>query len=124
MRRVDRGQAVVATDCRFAVSPMAASDGLGGTSLAEELIAVTNDGLFCRAGGFHIDPWNPVPRAVVTHAHADHARWGCTHYLAADTGRLLLRTRLGDIAEISTVPYGEPVHLGGVRVSFHPAGHV
>src|SRR5207302_5238782 len=66
----------------------------------------------------------PVPRAVVTHAHADHARAGCGRYLAAEPGRLLLRTRLGDQADITTVPYGEPVEHHGVRVSFHPAGHV
>ena len=91
---------------------------------AEDLITRTDDGLYSPAGGFHIDPWNPVPRAVVTHAHADHARWGCGRYLAADSGRHLLRTRLGDKADITTVPHGQPVDHNGVRVSFHPAGHV
>jgi putative mRNA 3-end processing factor len=92
--------------------------------LAEPLITLTDDGLYCPAGGFHIDPWNPVPRAVVTHAHADHARWGCGRYLAAEPGRHLLRTRLGEQAHIDTLPYGKPVEHDGVRVSFHPAGHV
>lgn len=87
-------------------------------------MTLTDDGLYCLAGGFHVDPWNPVPRAVVTHAHSDHARRGCGRYLAADPGRHLLRTRLGDDADISTVPYGKPVEHDGVRVSFHPAGHV
>jgi putative mRNA 3-end processing factor len=91
---------------------------------AEEFVALTDDGLYCPAGGFHIDPWNPVPRAVVTHAHADHARWGCGRYFAADPGKHLLRTRLGEKADITTVPHGEPVDHNGVRVSFHPAGHV
>ncbi len=88
------------------------------------MVTLTDDGLYCPAGGFHIDPWNPVPRAVVTHAHADHARWGCGAYLAADPGRHLLRTRLGGTADIGTVPYGRPVDHNGVRVTFHPAGHV
>lgn len=92
--------------------------------MADPLIRVTDEGLYCAAGGFHIDPWNPVPRAVVTHAHADHARWGCGRYLAADPGRHLLRTRLGEQADITTVPYGQPVDHNGVRVTFHPAGHV
>ena len=92
--------------------------------MAEPLVTRTDDGLYCPAGGFHIDPWNPVPRAVVTHAHADHARSGCGRYLAAEPGRHLLRTRLGEPAVIDTIPYGEPVEQGGVRVSFHPAGHV
>ena len=92
--------------------------------MPEPLVTVTDDGLYCPAGGFHLDPWHPVPRAVVTHAHADHARAGCGRYLAAEPGRLLLRTRLGDAADVTTVPYGEPVDHHGVRVSFHPAGHV
>jgi len=91
---------------------------------AEELVTLTDDGLYCPAGGFHIDPWNPVARAVVTHAHADHARWGCGTYLAADPGEHLLRTRLGETADIRTIPHGRPVDHNGVRVSFHPAGHV
>src|SRR5581483_11178048 len=96
----------------------------GGRHLSDPLVTVTGDGLYCPAGGFHVDPWNPVARAVVTHAHSDHARWGCGAYLAADPGRHLLRTRLGPDADIATVPYGEAVDHNGVRVSFHPAGHV
>lgn len=87
------------------------------------LIELTDDGLFCRAGGFHIDPWRGVDRAVVTHAHSDHARWGSRTYLAAAPGEKLLRTRLGEIT-LDTLTYGEAVEHNGVRVSFHPAGHV
>jgi putative mRNA 3-end processing factor len=89
-----------------------------------DLITLTDDGLYCPAGDFHIDPWNPVPRAVVTHAHSDHARWGCRHYLVAEPGRHLFLTRLGDTANIDTLRYGQAVEHHGVRVSFHPAGHV
>lgn len=92
--------------------------------MPDPLITLTDDGLYCPAGGFHIDPWNAVPRAVVTHAHSDHARWGCGHYLVADSGRHLFRTRLGEKADITSVPHGAVVEHNGVRVSFHPAGHV
>lgn len=92
--------------------------------MAAPLIERTDDGLYCAAGGFFIDPWNPVPRAVVTHAHADHARWGCGKYLAAQAGRHLLRTRLGETADVATILYGESVNQNGVRISFHPSGHV
>jgi putative mRNA 3-end processing factor len=44
----------------------------------------TDRGLYCAAGGFHIDPWRPVERALITHGHADHARWGHAAYLATD----------------------------------------
>jgi putative mRNA 3-end processing factor len=80
--------------------------------------------LYCPAGGFHVDPWRPVERAVVTHAHADHARPGSRRYLAARPGERVLRARMGDEAEITDVDYGEAVDHNGVRVSLHPAGHV
>ncbi len=92
--------------------------------MREPLVILTDAGLYCPAGDFHIDPWNAVPYAVVTHAHSDHARWGCDRYLGAAAGAHLLRTRLGQDADITTVPHGEPVDHNGVRVSFHPAGHV
>ena len=88
------------------------------------LLRVTDRGLYCEAGDFYIDPWQPVDRAVITHAHGDHARWGSRHYLASDEGLRVLRTRLGADASIQPVQYGEPVHLNGVRVSLHPAGHI
>lgn len=84
----------------------------------------TPDGLFCPAGDFFIDPWNPVARAVITHAHGDHARPGSSAYLCATPGTGLLRRRLGSDAVIESVPYRQRLRLGGVTVSFHPAGHV
>jgi putative mRNA 3-end processing factor len=89
----------------------------------EPLVVETAAGLYCPAGGFHIDPWKPVDRAVITHAHSDHARRGSAAYLATRGSEHVLRIRLGDI-RLDTLDYGEPVALGGVRVSLHPAGHV
>jgi putative mRNA 3-end processing factor len=87
------------------------------------LIASTSAGLFCEAGGFHIDPWEPVERALVTHAHSDHARPGSAAYLCAAPGATILRHRIPD-GRIETVPYGAAMTIGDVRVSFHPAGHI
>jgi putative mRNA 3-end processing factor len=84
----------------------------------------TPDGLFCPAGDFFIDPWSPVARAVITHAHGDHARQGSAAYLCAAPGAGLLRRRLGSDVPIESVPYGQRLRLGGVTVSFRPAGHV
>lgn len=75
-------------------------------------------------GQFHVDPWKPVPRAVVTHAHSDHATWGCEHYLIARGGLEVFRARLGDGVATTALEYGEAVEHNGVRVSLHPAGHV
>lgn len=88
------------------------------------LLQVNANGLYCAAGDFYIDPWNPVPFAIVTHAHSDHARWGSRRYLAASDGLGLLHVRLGRDAEIEGLHYGEARSVGGVRVSLHPAGHV
>ena len=88
-----------------------------------ELIEARPEGLYCPPGDFHIDPWRPVARAVVTHAHGDHARPGSAHYLATREGEHVLRARLPD-ATIDTIAYGERVVHGGVTVSLHPAGHV
>ncbi len=79
-------------------------------------------GLFCPAAGIYIDPWGPVERAVLTHAHAGQP--GIGRYLGASGSAPLLRIRLGDAARIETLAYGETVHLDGVRLSLHPAGHI
>ena len=90
----------------------------------ESMLYETVDGLFCDAGGFHIDPWNPVEKAVITHAHGDHARPGSAAYLCAAPGAGLLRRRFGADAAVESIAYGQRLTLGGVTVSFHPAGHV
>jgi putative mRNA 3-end processing factor len=88
------------------------------------LIEPTEAGLYCAAGGFHIDPWTPVPRAVITHAHGDHLRAGSEAYLCSTASLLIVRQRLGRDAPVTAVPYGEAVTMDGVRVSLHPAGHI
>jgi putative mRNA 3-end processing factor len=91
--------------------------------MAEDLVVQRPEGLYCPVGDFHIDPWRPVARAVITHAHADHARRGHGVYLASSAGAGVLRARLGDIS-LQPLAYGEQVDVNGVRVSLHPAGHV
>jgi putative mRNA 3-end processing factor len=88
-----------------------------------DLVVERPEGLYCPPGDFYIDPWRPVDRAVITHAHADHARPGHGHYLAAAPGEGVLRARLGDIT-LQPLAYGEVVEHRGVRISLHPAGHV
>jgi len=88
------------------------------------LLQVTDAGLYCPAGRFHIDPWRPVEFAVVTHGHSDHARWGSRNYLAVRDGLPVYRARLGENAAIRSVEYGEGMTINGVTVSLHPAGHI
>lgn len=89
-----------------------------------ELLEHTPRGLYCAAGDFYIDPWRPVDRAVITHAHSDHARPGHARYLAASPAEAVLRARLGPGVQLDTAAYGETRSLNGVTVSLHPAGHV
>lgn len=89
-----------------------------------DLIELRPEGLYCAAGGFHIDPWQPVPLALITHAHGDHARWGSQRYLGTTEARPLLRARLGADAHIDWMDYGAELVLGETTVSFHPAGHI
>ena len=84
----------------------------------------TAAGLYCPAGDFHIDPWQPVARAVVTHAHGDHARFGSASYLCVTECAPLLARRFGGGTTIESLDYGKTISIGGVRLSFHPAGHV
>ena len=88
------------------------------------LIELTKKGLYCARGDFYIDPWLPVKKAILTHAHADHTYRGSDAYLVPREGELLSRARLGDEAQISTAAYGENQFINGVQISFHPAGHV
>lgn len=82
------------------------------------------EGLYCPQGDFYIDPWRPVDRAVITHAHSDHARWGSKQYLCSEDSVRLLRDRLGHDIAVTGIKYSESISIGPVRLSFHPAGHI
>lgn len=88
-----------------------------------DMVVARPEGLYCVPGDFHIDPWRPVPRAIITHGHSDHARTGHGHYLAATPGAGILKSRLGDI-HLDSLDYGEVISHNGVKISLHPAGHV
>jgi putative mRNA 3-end processing factor len=85
---------------------------------------MTSAGLYCPAGGFHIDPWKKVPHAVVTHAHSDHARSGMGHYYCSASGEQLLRIRVGKNVALTPLDFGESIFIGKAEVSLHPAGHI
>jgi putative mRNA 3-end processing factor len=89
------------------------------------MLEVTESGVYCPAGDFYIDPWGAVDRAIITHAHSDHARAGSRSYLTARPGEALLRARLAEWpAQIQGIEYGARVTIGEVTVSLHPAGHI
>jgi putative mRNA 3-end processing factor len=87
------------------------------------LITFTDRGLYCKQADAYIDPWKPVSRALITHGHADHARYGHKKYLATHNAIPVIKHRLGDI-HIRGINYGDSIDINGVKVSFHPAGHI
>src|SRR5690348_7178958 len=87
------------------------------------LIEFSDKGLYCAGGGFYIDPWKPVDKAVITHGHSDHARWGNKFYLCHHDTRPILQQRLGNNF-YQSIGWNEPIYLNGVRVSLFPAGHI
>lgn len=89
----------------------------------DPLVIPTDEGLYCPAGNFHIDPWRPVATAVITHAHADHARSGHQQYYAQHLSVPILRHRLGE-HEFTGLEYGEQRRFGPITLSLHSAGHV
>ena len=88
-----------------------------------QLIEFTDKGLYCSQGGFYIDPWKPVDKAVITHAHSDHARFGSNYYLCHHFTKPILQLRLGS-NNYESIGWHEPVFLNGVKISLHPAGHI
>lgn len=89
----------------------------------DPVLTFTDKGIYCAAGDFYIDPWRPVDRALITHGHSDHARWGMGTYLATHAALPVMRHRLGDISA-EGIAFGEVRKIGDAQVSFHPAGHV
>jgi len=90
---------------------------------SNDLLQFTSKGIWCAQADVYIDPWKPVKKALITHGHADHSRYGSDAYLATETAAPVIKYRLGDI-KMETIPFGEKRTINGVDFSFHPAGHI
>ena len=89
-----------------------------------QILNFTDKGIYCIPGKFYIDPWKPVDYALITHGHADHARWGMKKYLCHNLTVPILHIRIGADIQVQGIGYNEPININGVKVSFHPAGHI
>lgn len=87
------------------------------------LLVFNDKGIFCERAGVYLDPWKPVEKAIITHGHGDHARWGHKKYITHSTNVPIIKHRLGEI-EVSGKDYGETFVINNVKFSFHPAGHI
>jgi putative mRNA 3-end processing factor len=91
----------------------------------QDLLLFTDRGIYCPRGKFYIDPWLPVDKAIITHAHGDHAYRGHHAYLSHHNSIPILNYRLGKSGgSFYSLEYGEPLFINGVKVSLHPAGHI
>ena len=87
------------------------------------LLEFTAKGIYCAQAKVYLDPWRGVDKAIISHGHADHARWGSKHYITQEHNVPILQARLGDL-HYEGKAYGDPFTINGVKFSFHPAGHV
>jgi putative mRNA 3-end processing factor len=87
------------------------------------LLEFTSCGIYCSKADVYLDPWRGVKKAIITHGHSDHARWGSKSYITQIDNVPILKHRLGDIS-VSGKKYGDKFQINGVTFSFHPAGHV
>ncbi|WP_224485002.1 ligase-associated DNA damage response exonuclease [Robertkochia aurantiaca] len=89
----------------------------------KNLLSFTPRGIYCKPAGVYLDPWRPVKKALITHGHADHSRWGHKQYITQHNNIPIIKHRLGDIS-VSGYNYGESFRINNVEFSFHPAGHI
>jgi putative mRNA 3-end processing factor len=87
------------------------------------LLCFDDKGIYCEPAGVYLDPWKPVDKAIITHGHADHSRWGHKSYITHHTNVPIIKHRLGDIS-VTGKNYGESFTVNNVKFSLHPAGHI
>jgi putative mRNA 3-end processing factor len=87
------------------------------------LLAFTERGIYCHQAKIYLDPWRPVEKALISHGHADHSRWGHKKYITHHNNVPIIKHRLGNI-KVTGKDYGETFVVNNVKFSFHPAGHI
>ncbi|WP_124978746.1 ligase-associated DNA damage response exonuclease [Nonlabens xiamenensis] len=91
--------------------------------MRDPLLQFTDKGIYCKQAGVYLDPWKPVKKALITHGHADHSRWGHHQYITHKDNVPIIKHRLGDI-EVTEVEYDKSFSINNVNFSFFPAGHI
>ncbi len=87
------------------------------------LLQFTNKGIYCKEAKVYLDPWKPVDKAIITHGHADHSRWGHKEYITHHRNVPIITHRLGEI-NVTGKEWGETFVINNVKFSLHPAGHI
>ncbi|WP_417885305.1 ligase-associated DNA damage response exonuclease [Zunongwangia sp.] len=87
------------------------------------LLAFNEKGIYCAQADVYLDPWRPVDKAIISHGHADHSRWGHKKYITHHSNIPIIKHRLGEI-NVSGKDWDETFTVNNVKFSFHPAGHI
>ncbi len=87
------------------------------------LLEFTDRGIYCNPAGVYLDPWKPVDKAIISHGHADHSRWGHKKYITHHRNLPIVKHRLGALS-ITGKEWGETFSINEVKFSLHPAGHI
>ena len=90
----------------------------------QNLILQKSQGLYCEPANVWIDPYKPVEKAIITHAHSDHFTNGCREYICSIETGLLLRKRFGNNINLKTFDYDKNFFINGINFSLHPSGHI
>ena len=91
--------------------------------MEEPLLAFNYRGIYCAQADVYLDPWRPVDKAIISHGHADHARWGHKRYITHHSNVPIIKHRLGEI-RVTGKDWNETFVINGVKFSLHPAGHI
>lgn len=91
--------------------------------MKKPLLAFTDKGIYCHAADVYLDPWKPVDKAIISHGHADHSRWGHNKYITHHDNVPIISHRLGEI-KVTGKNWGETFTINNVKFSLHPAGHI
>lgn len=87
------------------------------------LLVFNDKGIYCEVADVYLDPWKPVKKAIISHGHADHSRWGHQQYITHHSNVAIIKHRLGDIT-VAGKEWNETFTINGVKFSLHPAGHI
>jgi len=91
--------------------------------MKKPLLEFTDKGIYCSPAKVYLDPWKPVDKAIISHGHADHSRWGHKHYITNHRNVPIISHRLGEI-NVTGKEWGETFSINNVNFSLHPAGHI
>jgi len=92
--------------------------------LGTTLLEICRQGLYCPLADIYIDPWYPVEKAIITHGHSDHARFGHKKYFATKITNSIMKSRISPYLVCEDMQFEKAVNFNGVKVSLHPAGHI